>query len=201
MASRVGCEGRGGQSPLLRVLGERCAIWRRAVSRAAGWLRRPWCPSAIWPIPEYGTGNLHPAVLQQIAHALQCSMAELLGDGDDGHAPNGCCCANCWKAHAAEADFALACDWLPEILGTRTHRRSSAPGFAHCLTGLRRGEPRWAYAGRATGMLPFLGQDQEIERVAGCSCARSMTSMELAPVVVTSAPRTRRGRCRSTAMW
>ena len=71
----------GGRNPFLVALGEwvrnlrsRQGMTRRAVAQAAEVSERHLANL------EYGTGNVSVLVLLQVAHALQCSLAELLGD-------------------------------------------------------------------------------------------------------------------------
>src|SRR5690606_36294615 len=66
---------------LLTAIGERACILRaqrgltrKAVAKAAGVSERHLANL------EYGTGNASILVLQQVASALHCSLAELLGD-------------------------------------------------------------------------------------------------------------------------
>ena len=82
MASASVAEGEeAGKSPLLQALGERV----RNLRARRGLTRRSLASSAQVSERhlanlEYGTGNVSILVLEQIAQALQCSMAELLGD-------------------------------------------------------------------------------------------------------------------------
>ncbi len=69
------------RSPFLEALGERVrnlrsrkGMTRRAVAVAADVSERHLANL------EYGTGNVSVLVLLQVANALQCSLAELLGD-------------------------------------------------------------------------------------------------------------------------
>ena len=69
------------RSPFLMALGERVrnlrsrkGMTRKAVALAADVSERHLANL------EYGTGNVSVLVLLQVSHALQCSLAELLGD-------------------------------------------------------------------------------------------------------------------------
>ncbi len=69
------------RSPFLMALGERVrtlrsrkGMTRKAVAMAADVSERHLANL------EYGTGNVSVLVLLQVSHALQCSLAELLGD-------------------------------------------------------------------------------------------------------------------------
>lgn len=169
MASASVAEGdEAGKSPLLQALGERV----RNLRARRGLTRRGLASAAVVSERhlanlEYGTGNVSILVLQQIAHALQCSMAELLGDVTTASAE--------WLLlrelleGRSEADLKHVRLAAGEILGTAPmgdpHRASRI-----ALIGLRG-------AGKSTlgRMLaeqlnvPFLELNQEIERVAGCS--------------------------------
>lgn len=169
MASALVAEGdEAGKSPLLQALGERV----RNLRARRGLTRRGLASAAVVSERhlanlEYGTGNVSILVLQQIANALQCSMAELLGDVTTGSAE--------WLLlrelleGRSEADLKRVRLAAGEILGTAPigdpHRASRI-----ALIGLRG-------AGKSTlgRMLaeqlnvPFLELNQEIERVAGCS--------------------------------
>lgn len=169
MATALGAEGdEAGKSPLLQALGERV----RNLRARRGLTRRGLASAAVVSERhlanlEYGTGNVSILVLQQIANALQCSMAELLGDVTTASAE--------WLLlrelleGRSEADLQRVRLAAGEILGTAPmgdpHRASRI-----ALIGLRG-------AGKSTlgRMLaeqlnvPFLELNQEIERVAGCS--------------------------------
>src|SRR5438309_858123 len=69
------------KNPLLVALGERVrnlrarrGLTRKAVAQAAGVSERHLANL------EYGIGNASILVLQQVSSALQCSLAELVGD-------------------------------------------------------------------------------------------------------------------------
>ena len=169
MASASVAEGdEAGKSPLLQALGERV----RNLRARRGLTRRGLASAAVVSERhlanlEYCTGNVSILVLQQIAHALLCSMAELLGDVTTASAE--------WLLlrelleGRSEADLQRVRLAAGEILGTAPmgdpHRASRI-----ALIGLRG-------AGKSTlgRMLaeqlnvPFLELNQEIERVAGCS--------------------------------
>ena len=169
MASASVAEGEeAGKSPLLQALGERV----RNLRARRGLTRRSLASSAQVSERhlanlEYGTGNVSILVLEQIAQALQCSMAELLGDVTASSAE--------WLLlrelleGPGEADLRRVRLAAGEILGTAS---SGDPNKASriALIGLRG-------AGKSTlgRMLadhlnvPFLELNQEIERVAGCS--------------------------------
>lgn len=157
-----------GKSPLLQALGERVrnlrarrGLTRRSLAAAAQVSERHLANL------EYGTGNVSILVLHQISLALQCSMAELLGDVSTSSAE--------WLLlremleGRSEDDLhrvrMAAAELLGAAAGADPHR-----GSRIALIGLRG-------AGKSTlgRMLaeqldvPFLELNQEIERVAGCS--------------------------------
>ena len=70
-----------GKNPLLVALGERVRVLRarRGLTRKAVALAADVSERHLANL-EYGVGNASILVLQQVAEALQCSLAELLGD-------------------------------------------------------------------------------------------------------------------------
>ncbi|PIF98575.1 helix-turn-helix transcriptional regulator [Comamonas sp. 26] len=161
-------EAEAGKSALLQALGERVrnlrasrGLTRRGLASAAGVSERHLANL------EYGTGNVSILVLQQIAQALRCSMAELLGDVTTSSAE--------WLLlrelleGRSEADLQRVRLAAGEILGTAPsgdpHR-----GTRIALIGLR-GAGKSTLGRMLADQLnvPFLELNQEIERVAGCS--------------------------------
>lgn len=161
-------EGEAGKSALLQALGERVrnlrasrGLTRRGLASAAEVSERHLANL------EYGTGNVSILVLQQIAQALRCSMAELLGDVTTSSAE--------WLLlrelleGRSEADLQRVRLAAGEILGTAPsgdpHR-----GTRIALIGLR-GAGKSTLGRMLADQLnvPFLELNQEIERVAGCS--------------------------------
>ena len=160
-------EGEAGKNALLQALGERVrnlrasrGLTRRGLASAAEVSERHLANL------EYGTGNVSIMVLHQIAQALQCSVAELLGDVTASSAE--------WLLirelleGRSEEDLRRVRLAAGELLGTAAvdeHRHTRI-----ALIGLRG-------AGKSTlgRMLadelgtPFLELNQEIEKVAGCS--------------------------------
>jgi XRE family aerobic/anaerobic benzoate catabolism transcriptional regulator len=160
---------KGNKDPSLLALGERVrglrarrGLTRKAVAEAAGISERYLANL------EYGIGNASILVLQQVAGALHCSMAELIGD-----------------VSASSAEWLLIRELLEgrdeptlrrvrvaigEMLGTGgTH---AAHGSRIALIGLRG-------AGKTTlGQMladdlgfPFIELSREIEKFAGCTVA------------------------------
>jgi len=153
--------------PLLAALGERVrnlraqrGLTRKAVAKAADVSERHLANL------EYGTGNASILVLQQVAGALHCSLAELVGDFTTS-SPEWLLIRELLE-HRGEAELRRARLALHELLShgaadTARHRRIA-------LVGLRG-------AGKSTlGPLlardldmPFIELSREIETLAGCS--------------------------------
>lgn len=155
------------KNPFLVALGERVrslrsrrGMTRKALSQAAGVSERHLANL------EYGEGNASILVLQQVAGALQCSLAEMIGDVSTSSAE--------WLLirellqGREEADLRRVRVAIGDLLGTggaSTHLRSCV-----ALVGLRG-------AGKSTlGQLladdlgfPFVELSREIEKFAGCS--------------------------------
>jgi len=155
------------KNPLLAALGERVrnlrarrGLTRKAVALAADVSERHLANL------EYGIGNASILVLQQVASALQCSLAELVGDVTT-ISPEWLLIRELLEDRS-EADLRRARIALGELLGTAAgdparHRRIA-------LIGLRG-------AGKSTlGQMladdldvPFIELSREIEKIAGCS--------------------------------
>src|SRR6478752_240941 len=155
------------KNPLLVALGERVrnlraqrGLTRKAVALAADVSERHLANL------EYGIGNASILVLQQVATALQCSLAELVGDVTT-ISPEWLLIRELLE-NRSEADLRRARVALGELLGTAAgdparHRRIA-------LIGLRG-------AGKSTlGQMladdldvPFIELSREIEKIAGCS--------------------------------
>ena len=155
------------RNPLLAALGERVrnlraqrGLTRKAVAAAADVSERHLANL------EYGTGNASILVLQQVAGALHCSLAELVGDFTT-RTPEWLLIRELLE-HRSEPELRRARLALHELLNngasdTARHRRIA-------LVGLRG-------AGKSTlGPLlardldvPFIELSREIEALAGCS--------------------------------
>jgi XRE family aerobic/anaerobic benzoate catabolism transcriptional regulator len=155
------------KNPLLVALGERVrnlrarrGLTRKAVAQAAEVSERHLANL------EYGIGNASILVLQQVATALHCSLAELVGDITTS-SPEWLLIRELLERRN-EADLRRARIALGELLGTAAgdparHRRIA-------LVGLRG-------AGKSTlGQMladdldvPFIELSREIEKLAGCS--------------------------------
>ena len=155
------------KNPLLVVLGDRVrslraqrGLTRKAVAVAADVSERHLANL------EYGTGNASILVLQQVAQALHCSLAELVGDITTS-SPEWLLIRELLE-HRSEADLRRARIALGELLGSG--RNDAARHRRIALVGLRG-------AGKST-LGPMLAQDldvpfielsREIEKLAGCS--------------------------------
>jgi XRE family aerobic/anaerobic benzoate catabolism transcriptional regulator len=155
------------RNPLLAALGERVrtlrarrGLTRKAVAQAAQVSERHLANL------EYGIGNASILVLQQVAQALQCPLAELVGDVTTT-SPEWLLIRELLE-NRNEADLRRARIVLGELLGTAV----GDPARRHriALIGLRG-------AGKSTlGQMladdldvPFVELSQEIEKFAGCS--------------------------------
>lgn len=164
----VGAEER---QPALVALGERVRSLRarRGMTRKAVALAAEVSERHLANL-EYGTGNASFLVLQQVAGALQCSLAELIGDVTTS-SPEWLLIRELLE-HRDEATLRRAREALGELLG-QGGAVGQAPGAAWprvALVGLRG-------AGKSTlGQMladdleyPFVELSREIEKFAGCS--------------------------------
>ena len=155
-----------GKNPLLVALGDRVrnlrarrGLTRRGVAVAADVSERHLANL------EYGIGNASILVLQQVAGALQCSLAELLGDITTS-SPEWLLIRELLE-HRSEPDLRRARIALGELFGTGGDSASRSTRIA--LVGLRG-------AGKSTlGQMladdlgyPFVELSREIEKFAGC---------------------------------
>ena len=156
-----------GKNPLLVTLGERVrtlrarrGLTRRALAMAADVSERHLANL------EYGIGNASVLVLQQVAGALQCPLAELLGDVTT-RSPEWLLIRELLK-NRSEADLRRARLLLSGQFGEGGQGTGRQSRIA--LVGLRG-------AGKSTlgRMLadhlevPFIELSREIEKLAGCS--------------------------------
>jgi len=155
------------KNPLLVALGDRVrnlrarrGLTRRAVAVAADVSERHLANL------EYGIGNASILVLQQVAGALRCSLAELVGDVTTS-SPEWLLIREMLE-NRSEADLRRARIALGELLGNGSSDPARNRRIA--LVGLRG-------AGKSTlGQmladdldLPFIELSREIEKFAGCS--------------------------------
>jgi XRE family aerobic/anaerobic benzoate catabolism transcriptional regulator len=154
------------RSPFLESLGERVrtlrsrkGMTRRAVAVAADVSERHLANL------EYGTGNVSVLVLLQVANALQCSLAELLGDVTTT-SPEWLLIREL-LGKRSEADLRRARVQLGEMFGEGGNAQERKNRIA--LVGLR-GAGKTALGQRLADDLgfPFIELSREIEQFAGC---------------------------------
>jgi XRE family aerobic/anaerobic benzoate catabolism transcriptional regulator len=154
------------RSPFLESLGERVrtlrsrkGMTRRAVALAADVSERHLANL------EYGTGNVSVLVLLQVAQALQCSLAELLGDVTTT-SPEWLLIRELLSKRS-EADLRRARVQLGEMFGEGGNAQERKGRIA--LIGLR-GAGKTALGQRLADDLgyPFIELSREIEQFAGC---------------------------------
>ena len=154
------------RSPFLESLGERVrmlrsrkGMTRRAVALAADVSERHLANL------EYGTGNVSVLVLLQVATALQCSLAELLGDVTTT-SPEWLLIRELLSKRS-EADLRRARMQLVELFGEGGTAQERQNRIA--LIGLR-GAGKTALGQRLADNLgfPFIELSREIEQFAGC---------------------------------
>jgi XRE family aerobic/anaerobic benzoate catabolism transcriptional regulator len=154
------------RSPFLESLGERVrmlrsrkGMTRRAVALAADVSERHLANL------EYGTGNVSVLVLLQVAQALQCSLAELLGDVTTT-SPEWLLIREL-LGKRSEADLRRARVQLGEMFGEGGNAQERKNRIA--LIGLR-GAGKTALGQRLADNLgfPFIELSREIEQFAGC---------------------------------
>ena len=159
----------GGNSPFLATLGERVrdlrsrrGLTRKAVAQAAEVSERHLANL------EYGVGNVSILVLVQVAGALQCSLAELIGDVTTS-SPEWLLLRELLERRD-DATLRRVRVAVGELLGTGGGNPAHNPRVA--LVGLRG-------AGKSTlGQMladdlgfPFVELSREIEKFAGCTVA------------------------------
>lgn len=155
------------KNPFLVALGERVrdararrGLTRKAVASAAGVSERHLANL------EYGIGNVSILVLQQVAGALHCALAELIGDATTG-SPEWLSLREL-LASRGEADLRRARLALAELFGGAGDDPGRRGRIA--LVGLR-GAGKSTLGRRLADDLgvPFIELSREIERLAGCS--------------------------------
>ena len=154
------------RNPFLESLGERVrtlrsrkGMTRRAVAVAAEVSERHLANL------DYGTGNVSVLVLLQVAQALQCSLAELLGDVTTT-SPEWLLIREL-LGKRSEADLRRARVQLGEMFGEGGNAQERKNRIA--LIGLR-GAGKTALGQRLANDLgfPFIELSREIEQFAGC---------------------------------
>jgi XRE family aerobic/anaerobic benzoate catabolism transcriptional regulator len=155
------------KSPLLVLLGERVRTLRarRGLTRKALAVSADVSERHLASL-EYGVGNASILVLQQVATALQCSLAELVGDITTS-SPEWLLIREL-LANRDEVDLRRARLALADLVGTTggdpaRHRRMA-------LIGLRGAGKSSLGQMLADAMeLPFIELSREVEKLAGCS--------------------------------
>lgn len=130
------------KEPFLVTLGERIrtlrarrGLTRKATASAAGISERHLANL------ELGTGNASILILLQVSQALQCSLAEVLGDVTTT-SPEWLLIRELLEGRS-DADLHRARNTLTEMFGSRGDNHSRLSRIA--LVGLRgRASPRWA---------------------------------------------------------
>jgi XRE family aerobic/anaerobic benzoate catabolism transcriptional regulator len=154
------------RSPFLEALGERVrtlrsrkGMTRRAVAVAADVSERHLANL------EYGTGNVSVLVLLQVAQALQCSLAELLGDVTTT-SPEWLLIRELLSKRS-EADLRRARVQLSDMFGEGGNAQERKNRIA--LIGLR-GAGKTSLGQRLADDLgfPFIELSRDIEQFAGC---------------------------------
>jgi len=155
------------KDPFLLALGERVrllrarrGLTRKSIAKASGVSERHLANL------EYGVGNASILVLQQVATALDCDLAELVGDVSTS-SPEWLMLRESLRGRS-DADLRRARLAIGQLFGTGGADPARARRIA--LIGLRG-------AGKSTlGRLladalelPFVELSREIERIAGCS--------------------------------
>jgi len=155
------------KNPFLVALGERVralrsrrGLTRKAVAHAAEVSERHLANL------EYGTGNASILVLLQVAGALQCSLAELIGDVTTS-SPEWLLIRELLE-HRDEATLQRVRVAVGELLGTGGGNAARSPRIA--LVGLR-GAGKSTLGQRLADDVgfPFVELSREIEKFAGCS--------------------------------
>jgi XRE family aerobic/anaerobic benzoate catabolism transcriptional regulator len=156
-----------GKNPFLVALGERVRTLRsrRGLTRKAVALAADVSERHLANL-EYGIGNASILVLQQVAGALQCSLAELVGDVTTS-SPEWLLIRELLE-HRSEADLRRAREALAGLLDSH----GAAHARSHCiaLIGLR-GAGKSTLGQKLADDLgyPFIELSREIEQFAGCS--------------------------------
>lgn len=155
------------RNPVLVALGDRVrslraqrGLTRKAMAQAANVSERHLANL------EYGIGNVSILVLQQMAGALHCSMAELLGDVTT-RSPEWLMIRELLESRP-EADLRRVRIAIGEMLGTG----AADPGRGRriALIGMRgAGKSTLGHLLAEALQLPFIELNQEIEKLAGCS--------------------------------
>ena len=146
----------------VRTLRDRSGISRKALSNATGVSERHLANL------EYGSGNVSVLVLQQVAVALHCSFAELIGDFTTA-SPEWLMIRSLLENRDEQTLYQTRIA-LGEILSDLGTARCSSSRIA--LIGLRgAGKSTLGQRLAAEKKLPFVELSRNIEQIAGCSIA------------------------------
>ena len=155
------------RNPLLVALGDRVRLLRarRGMTRKSLALAADVSERHLANL-EYGVGNASIVILSQIAAALDCSLAELLGDMTT-RSPEWLMLREMLRDRS-DADLHRAHSALAGLFGTSNSERSRSGRIA--LIGLR-GAGKSTLGLRLADALrrPFVELSREVERIAGCS--------------------------------
>jgi Shikimate kinase len=155
------------KDPFLLALGERVrllrarrGLTRKSVAIASGVSERHLANL------EYGIGNASILVLEQVATALDCSLAELVGDLSTS-SPEWLMLRELLRGRS-DAELRRARLALANLFGLPGG--DAARGRRIALIGLR-GAGKSTLGGRLAAALdmPFIELSREVERIAGCS--------------------------------
>jgi XRE family aerobic/anaerobic benzoate catabolism transcriptional regulator len=146
----------------LRSLRDRGGITRKALSQATGVSERHLANL------EYGEGNASVLVLMQVANALHCSLAELIGDFTTT-SPEWLMIRSLLENRDEQTLHSVRLA-IGETLGTATE--GSATNSRIALIGLRgAGKSTLGEMLAADLGFPFIELSREIEKFAGCTIA------------------------------
>ncbi len=154
------------KNPFLVALGERVRTLRarRGLTRKAVALAADVSERHLANL-EYGIGNASILVLQQVAGALQCSLAELIGDVTTS-SPEWLLIRELLE-HRSEAELRRARVALGELFGTGGDSATRHTRIA--LVGLRgAGKTTLGHMLAEDLGYPFVELSREIEKFAGC---------------------------------
>jgi XRE family transcriptional regulator, aerobic/anaerobic benzoate catabolism transcriptional regulator len=154
------------KDPFLLALGERVrllrsrrGLTRKSVSAASGVSERHLANL------EYGTGNASILVLQQVANALDCSLAELVGDMTT-RSPEWLLLRELLRDRS-DAELRRARTALTSLFG---EEGAASRGRRIALVGLRGAGKSTLCRQLADALeMPFVELSREIERIAGSS--------------------------------
>ena len=155
------------RNPFLAALGERVRLLRarRGMTRKSLALAADVSERHLANL-EYGVGNASIVILSQIAAALDCSLAELVGDMTT-RSPEWLMLRELLRDRS-DADLQRAHVAIADLFGSAASERSRSGRIA--LIGLR-GAGKSTLGLRLAEALqrPFVELSREIERIAGCS--------------------------------